>query len=329
MTDHARRGLLPLLAVPVLLFLAVPAPAVEPEQLRRGLVATFRDTAPQPTEITRLEPTVALSLGDKEAPHPRLVVDGGSVVWRGQLNVLRPGPYAFAVRLRGKATVRVGGKVVLDAASDAAQPVLKDGAAVELEAGVLPFEVEFTRPSGVARLELLWQGPGFLREPLPYDMVGHLPAQASPRLAADTLAEQGRFLAEESSCVRCHAAPDSSKMAKGLGSRTAPDLSNIGARARPGWIDEWLADPGKVRPHAAMPNLFHDDEVGRAERYAVAYYLATLGGPLKPASRNTNPNDYANSRERGRRLFTTVGCVVCHNTDDKAEKTEGPSLYGL
>ena len=65
--------------------------APEPEQLRRGLVATYRDTSkPNPVVVTRLEPTVALALGPKESAHPRLT-PGGDVVWKGHINIVRNG----------------------------------------------------------------------------------------------------------------------------------------------------------------------------------------------------------------------------------------------
>ena len=82
-----------------------PVRAEEPpaaEDLRRGLVTTYRDDArPNPTEIVRLEPTVALALGPGEAAYPRLGAGGGAVQWKGYLNVLRGGAYRFRARLRG------------------------------------------------------------------------------------------------------------------------------------------------------------------------------------------------------------------------------------
>ncbi len=59
------------------------------------------------------------------------------------------------------------------------------------------------------------------------------------------------------------------KMAKTLVDRTGPNLTEIAKRAYPGWIDAWLADPAKLRPHTTMPKMFADDDRGRAERYAV------------------------------------------------------------
>src|SRR6267378_4778432 len=88
-------------------------PEGKEEDLRPGLVATYRDTAkPAPVEIVQLEPTTALALKAGEAPHPRLAADGGSVRWEGYVKILRPGPYRFRAMLRGKLRVTVGGKAV-------------------------------------------------------------------------------------------------------------------------------------------------------------------------------------------------------------------------
>jgi cbb3-type cytochrome oxidase cytochrome c subunit len=288
-------------------------PAVDVENLRPGLVATFRDTArPAPVEVVRLEPTVALALKAGEAPHPRLAADGGTARWEGYLNVLRPGPYRFSARLRGKLRVTVGGKEVLAAEEKADTPTLQKGPEVRLEAGVHPLVAEFTRLPGSARVLLMWQAPFFHPEPLPHDEVGHLPARAPARLAADRQLERGRFLAEENSCAGCHRPDGDDRLARGLAVRQGPDLSQVGQRVHAGWFYRWLEAPQKVRPGAAMPRMFSDDEAGAVERYAVSRYLAALGGPLRPSNRQANFQQYLASVARGKRLFTSTGCVTCH-----------------
>ena len=172
--------------------------APEPEDLRRGLVTVFQDQAkPTPAEAVRLEPTVALASGVAEAAHPRLQADGGTVVWKGYLNVLRSGNYQFQTNLRGKFRLTVGGKEVLAGDVQDDRPALKDGGELRLDSGVLPLVAEYTRPAGAVRVEVFWKGPGFRLEPLPFDHLGHLPKEVLPALAAQAKVEQGRFLAEE------------------------------------------------------------------------------------------------------------------------------------
>src|SRR5258708_2642824 len=177
--------------------LALVCRQVDVEDLKRGLVATHEDTArPRAAVITRLEPAIALNLKAGEAAHPRLE-PGGTVRWQGWLNVTRADTYRFRVRLRGQFKLQVGLKEVLTAEVKDEQPALREGAEVRLEAGVLPVVAEFKRLPGTARVDLLWSSKNFREEPLPYDVLGHLPKNLPAVLESDALAEQGRFLAEE------------------------------------------------------------------------------------------------------------------------------------
>jgi mono/diheme cytochrome c family protein len=294
-----------------------------------GLVATYRDAGKPPAEVTRLEPTLALALGSGEAPHPRLAAEGGTVHWEGTLNVLRAGSYRFQAVVRGRFRLALDGKEVLSIEGREAPPVTQESGEVRLEGGAHPLRADFTRLPGTALLEVWWQSPFFHREPIPYDVLGHLPSQVTPRLEADAQAEHGRLLAEERNCTSCHRPEDSDRMAKGLLKRQGPDLSQVGRRIHPGWIYRWLEAPEKIRPGAAMPRLFGDDDAGRVERYAVARYLALLGGPV-PADRKREPNEVRDHRTRGRALFTSTGCVACHQDPKKdAKEATGPSFYGL
>src|SRR5262249_61192654 len=109
----------------------------------------------------------------------------------------RPRTSGSRPRLRGKSRPTTAGKEVFPAEEAGAPPALRPAPPTRLEAGVQPLRAEFTRLPGGARLELLWQAPHFREEPLPYDHLGHLPAKAPPRLAADALVERGRFLAQD------------------------------------------------------------------------------------------------------------------------------------
>lgn len=296
----------------LVLSLAQPARGIEPEELRRGLVATYRDAAkPTPTEVARLEPQIALALAADEAPHPRLRTDGGGVAWRGYVNILRRGSYRFGVRLRGRFRLKIAGKEVLIAEVKDEKPVLLESAFVTLEAGVHPLLAEFTRFAGVARVEVFWEAKHFRQEPLSFDHLGHLSKEMPPRLTADTLAERGRYLVEESACVRCHQSMSDNRAAKRLISRMGPDLSQVGRRVRADWLMRWLESPRKMCEGAAMPEMFAADEEGRVERYAVTRYLVSLGGPLK-MGRPPDQREWNASAARGERMFNSIGCTACH-----------------
>jgi PA14 domain len=213
------------------------AQEIEHAALKPGLVAAYRDSGKPSMEATLLEPTIALNLAAGEAPHPRLSADGGTYRWTGYLRVLRNGEYRFAATLRGSFRLKIGGKEVFAAESTAAERTYKESEPLTLKAGIQPLEAEFARPQGAARLELLWKGPQFRVEPLPFDVLGHLPAQEMPAFKADLEHEHGRFLIEEHGCIRCHRPAADDAMGKSLVDRPGPDLSKVGERIYAGRID--------------------------------------------------------------------------------------------
>jgi cytochrome c2 len=117
------------------------------------------------------------------------------------------------------------------------------------------------------------------------------------------------------------------KLAAGLDSREGPNLSQVGQRYQPSWLYHWLKNPQAVSPAAVMPCVFSDDDQGRTELYAVTRYLESLGGPsqeMKPSKQ------LPESIKRGRQLFSTTGCVVCHpHAKEQAVAPEAPLLYHL
>lgn len=298
------------LTVLVALVTVPTARGVEPADLKPGLVATFAD-APEHPGVTRLEPTVAFAVGKDESPHPRLA-SGRLVTWKGYVNVVRPGRYTFTANvLGGAASVTVAGKRVLTATADARFTTERE--TVTLPGGVLPFEATFARAGGAARLELLWEGPDFRREPLHHRQLGHLPADRPVSFVKDAQLEHGRFRFEELACVRCHTPAAGDRTAAGLADRPAPVLTDVAKRSYAGWLDAWLADPSRHRPDTAMPKMFADDAAGRTERAAVVAYLVSLAGKPLPASRlPTVSNEYRQSMERGKTLFAVTGCAACH-----------------
>lgn len=316
-----------LLLALALLCPASAAGAIEPSELKPGLVATYRDGL-QGREVVRLEPTVAITLAKGESPHPALAT-GGEMHWKGHVNLARAGKYAFRATAEGGTLgVKVNGKDVLNSA-------------LQSEGGVVPFEATFTRDpaAGPARVELFWDGPGFIQEPLNHQYLGHLANDRPAALAKSGTLEHGRFLFEELSCAKCHKPGANDAIARTLADRTGPNLTDVAKRTYAGWIYAWLADPAKLRPHTAMPKLFADDATAGAERYAVTQYLVSLAGgkPLDVYRYPTiPPNDLKQSMERGRVLYHVTGCAACHDEakkkaneeDDKEPLAPGDYVYG-
>jgi hypothetical protein len=219
------------------------AAEVGPEELRRGLVTTYRDGATPAAEVMRLETSVGLTLKAGESPHPRLSANGGVYRWRGYVLVLRAGDYRFRAVLRGNLRLSLDGKEVFAAESRDATAT-KESGEVPLKEGVLKFEAEFMRLSGDARLELWWSSPFFRTEPIPFDLLGHLPKELPKRLADDhdrrgRLRGGARLPHLPCACRRGRVPPLR---------RSAPRLPTSPAsasRVHAGWLLSWLEDPQK------------------------------------------------------------------------------------
>jgi mono/diheme cytochrome c family protein len=287
------------------------AAEVDPDALRPGLITHY---SARGGSFHQLEPLPAVNLAKDESPHPRVTADRGDYQWDGYLNVVRAGVYQFDAVIRGSVQVTIAGKECFNAESMDDGPRSVAGAAVKLDAGFQPLSIRFTRMPGVGRLELFWRGPGFAREPLPADVLLHLPTSRPERFAWALEYDRGRFLVEEHGCVNCHAPTAEKPFGSMLTNRKGPDLSKVGSRAYASWLDRWLADPKKLRPNTTMPSLFDDSELGRAERYAAVRYLASLGGPLKPSMDDFKPR----SVDAGKALFDSIGCAVCHTAQNPA-----------
>lgn len=311
---------------------ALAAQEVTRRDLKPGLVAGYTDTPERPTTTTsyRLEPTPAVALAAGESHHPAWERTSAAS-WSGYLQVVTPGKYTFSATLVGapaSVVLAKGDRVVTalehrKSATD--RPETVSGPPLQLEAGFYRFRASyspFRSATAARRFELLWEGPGFRREPVSSYFFGHLESDRPARLAEDRTRDHGRFLFEELACQKCHV-PAGDPVSKGLAERTGPDLTRIGARAYPGWLDAWLADPAKLRPHTAMPRMFSDDEHGRAERYAVVTYLASLGGPAPGSRRSGNVTDYLRSAANGQKLYFTTGCAACHG-DQLTQLPEKP-----
>ncbi len=278
------------------------AQPIDPAGVKPGLVFTAQQKLVE--AFSRLEPGVGLTLDPKEVVDPQSLSES-PFSWTGTINILQAGKYRFDATVAGVATVTVGDQVVFRADRATAERV--EGVEVVLAAGVQRFRAELVQtPVHGARLELLWRGPGFRPEPVPYYFFGHLPEDRPAGFLETVARDHGRFLVEEHGCVKCHAADANQKFAE----HTGPNLTKIGERTSPGWLDAWLKDPHALRPNTVMPKAFADDDTGKRERYAVVAYLSGLGSPSKPAK--VSAGDMTRSVANGAKLYLTVGCATCH-----------------
>jgi mono/diheme cytochrome c family protein len=118
---------------------------------------------------------------------------------------------------------------------------------------------------------------------------------------------RGLVLLEELGCVACHAPADPSTAATPHG----PDLATAGARVTASHLRRFVADPCGTEPGTTMPDLLRDladDERTTAARQ-LADYVRSFSPPAAPPA--VAPIDPTRS-QRGRELYHTIGCAMCH-----------------
>ena len=119
---------------------------------------------------------------------------------------------------------------------------------------------------------------------------------------------RGRAVFASYDCKKCHTVD-------GKGGSLGPDLTFVGFRKTPAFLDVWLKDPHAWKADVSMPNFHFQDGI-RADLVA---YLATLQGDayLKGAK----PWDAAELAEdpikKGAEIYKRVGCITCHNKAGK------------
>jgi cytochrome c2 len=114
-----------------------------------------------------------------------------------------------------------------------------------------------------------------------------VPYPYEPQPAIDaTLVAAGGDLFGRWQCVKCHVV--AGKLPNQEPANMAPDLAKVKARLRAAWLDQWLADPGRIAPGTRMPANFPADPQENAypeilggdqkkQIAAVRSYLLTLG----------------------------------------------------
>lgn len=105
-------------------------------------------------------------------------------------------------------------------------------------------------------------------------------------------------------CARCHKLGD-----EGTDLGPGPNLTLVGFRKSPEWLDRWLANPHAWIPYTVMPNLHLTDE----QRSDLVAFLSLQKGQawkVKPWRTRSALED--TSVERGRIIFNKAGCVACH-----------------
>ncbi|WP_153558387.1 family 16 glycoside hydrolase [Roseimaritima sediminicola] len=128
-------------------------------------------------------------------------------------------------------------------------------------------------------------------------------------------ADGGQVLLAGLSCTACHQGdlpiPD----------KRGPDLSEVGRRVRPDHLLAMIADPHGTKPGTTMPDVWTG--VSQAEKLRQARAIASfLAAGKQPIDR---PGDRS-AVERGGELYRTIGCLACHDSQDKDARNLATSV---
>ncbi|MFI5362422.1 MAG: c-type cytochrome [Elusimicrobiota bacterium] len=103
-------------------------------------------------------------------------------------------------------------------------------------------------------------------------------------------------------CAKCHMLGD-------VGNEWGPNLTLIGFRKSPEWLDLWLRNPHSWNMKTVMPNFNLKDET-RAD--LVAYLSSQKGQAWSVYPWRTPEAAALPAAERGQLIFNKAGCVACH-----------------
>ena len=104
-------------------------------------------------------------------------------------------------------------------------------------------------------------------------------------------------------CATCH-------KGGGKGGTLGPDLTFVGFRKTPEWLDLWLKDPNHWKRNPLMPNFCLKDGV---RKHLVAYLSTLMGQDYLEGTPPWNKPELMDDRiKRGQAIFQGMGCMGCH-----------------
>ncbi len=131
--------------------------------------------------------------------------------------------------------------------------------------------------------------------------------------------ETGELLLDELRCTACHSRQGASLLPE----KTAPDLSDIGSRVSPKFLQQYLASPSAVHAGTTMPDMLTTVPADKRDEVAQAitqFLIAQSPNQFQSDTKDSQPLDL----DSGNNLFHTVGCVACHSPrgPDGTEETQ-------
>ncbi|MCH7471347.1 c-type cytochrome, partial [bacterium] len=140
----------------------------------------------------------------------------------------------------------------------------------------------------------------------------------------DAFYDYGETRLRESRCISCH-------KFGGVGGPVAPDLGGIAIKANRAWLAAWITDPKRFFPDTKMPTYrFSDLEVAAITEYMIEDLVDYEIPEEVAATYEALVEAGIPSVEEGKKLFTSLGCVGCHEVEGFSSETLfGPDLDGI
>jgi len=126
------------------------------------------------------------------------------------------------------------------------------------------------------------------------------------------LLSEGKRLFVKLGCHGCHLADGYQKERK-----VGPGLLRIASKVNPSWLFRWIKKPKDYLPNTRMPIFdLTDKEVTAVSAYLIGVSDKSYVFPEKFSS---------GDKDKGKKLFESVGCQACHRLNGKGE-VFGPDL---
>ena len=150
----------------------------------------------------------------------------------------------------------------------------------------------------------------------------------------------GLTIVDRSGCNGCHVSANWPATGK-----SGPDLRKLNEKSHPDWVSKWIKNPRSFRYNTRMPHIFEQanqesPEIAKrniTEIASITHYLFKE----KKVHRPNNPSKYLGNPANGEKLFSAVGCMGCHVSENDPSsapspttfkglsKLQGPNLIGL
>ncbi len=115
----------------------------------------------------------------------------------------------------------------------------------------------------------------------------------------------GASLYGESFCASCHAVQNAA--GNMVGGNVGPELTKVGSKVKPEWLQAWLQNPRNYDAETAMPHYrFNDGQVATLSAFLLAKSDSDLLANIHLEA--ATPEQIAH----GKRLVSDYGCASCH-----------------